>query len=210
MSRKHQIIELSIKLFNEGGFFNVAIKDIADAMDISPGNLTYHFNKKEDILAAIQSEIITSGSDLILPKDTYITLSHFGEMFTKYYNVQKQYRFYFNEMQYLLSEYPNTMKSYKDITKHRFSDARKLVDYYIDTERLVPENDTIQYEHLIHSLWMTATFWSISSSLIDETSYQNRKFNTPVAALWHMLLPFLTEKGHQEYLEIKRLNKVHY
>lgn len=207
-NKKYDIIKSATLLFNDRGFFNVSIKEIADSIKISPGNLTYHFNKKEDILYAIQHEILVAGNNLILPTGAYITLAHFEELFTKYYEVQRAYRFYFTEMQYLVMEYPHVIREYSETTSQRFKDARKLVDYYIHSERLKTENEHINHDHLIHSLWMTATFWSLSAPLISASDYEMRKFDTPVEALWCLLIPHLTEKGRKEYNEIKMFKKI--
>lgn len=53
---KKQIIEKAIELFNEKGYESVTMRDISGALQISVGNLTYHFKKKDDILYAIMIE----------------------------------------------------------------------------------------------------------------------------------------------------------
>lgn len=43
---RESILETSIQLFNKNGYAAVTMRDIAGALNISPGNLTYHFKKK--------------------------------------------------------------------------------------------------------------------------------------------------------------------
>jgi AcrR family transcriptional regulator len=50
MNTKDQIISESLRLFNDRGEENVGVREIARAIGISPGNLSYHFPRKEDIL----------------------------------------------------------------------------------------------------------------------------------------------------------------
>ena len=40
------ILDTAKRLFNERGYNGVSLKDIADELNISKGNLTYHFRKK--------------------------------------------------------------------------------------------------------------------------------------------------------------------
>ncbi|MGB1243443.1 MAG: TetR/AcrR family transcriptional regulator, partial [Chitinophagales bacterium] len=50
---KLKIIEATIRLFNEHGFANVSLPQIAGELNISLGNLTYHYPKKDQLIMSI-------------------------------------------------------------------------------------------------------------------------------------------------------------
>lgn len=53
MKTKDRILDKAIELFNELGVHRVGVRDIARALNMSPGNLSYHFSKKEDLVVEI-------------------------------------------------------------------------------------------------------------------------------------------------------------
>ncbi|GAB5527885.1 MAG: TetR/AcrR family transcriptional regulator [Roseivirga sp.] len=203
---RSEIIRNAVSLFNQRGFFKVTVKEIADEMGISPGNLTYHFKKKEHLLAAIQEEILGGSQGIIVPEGQEIRLRHFRDLFARFYEIQSRYCFYFSEIIYLLEVYPEITGEYKETTATRLVDARKLVDYYVATGRLVTEQGDVDYDYLIHNLWMVNTFWTLGGALLNRER-AGKDFDSPIESLWKILLPYLTEKGRKEYDDLKAEEK---
>lgn len=54
---KERILNTARRLFNERGYARVSMRAIAEELDISPGNLTYHFPQKADIVTALMNEL---------------------------------------------------------------------------------------------------------------------------------------------------------
>lgn len=57
--KKERIITEAIKLFNEKGYSNVSLREIAKAANTTIGNLTYHFPQKENLLVSLLESLQT-------------------------------------------------------------------------------------------------------------------------------------------------------
>jgi AcrR family transcriptional regulator len=52
-----RILDTARALFNENGLHRVGVREIARALEMSPGNLAYHFATKDDLVAALVLEL---------------------------------------------------------------------------------------------------------------------------------------------------------
>jgi AcrR family transcriptional regulator len=57
MRTRDKILQAALALFNESGENNVSLAQIAAELDISEGNLWYHFRTKRDLIAALLEEL---------------------------------------------------------------------------------------------------------------------------------------------------------
>jgi AcrR family transcriptional regulator len=54
---RRRILDTARKLFNEDGLSRVGVRDVARALEMSPGNLAYHFPTKDDLVEALVVEL---------------------------------------------------------------------------------------------------------------------------------------------------------
>jgi len=102
-----QILVASLLLFNENGEPNTTTNEIAGEVDISPGNLYYHFNKKSALVEALLAEFQADarrvlqppGSNQVSLDDFWVYLHHLLEFTTAY-------RFLLRDMESLVAKYP--------------------------------------------------------------------------------------------------------
>ncbi|QWX85228.1 TetR/AcrR family transcriptional regulator [Cellulophaga sp. HaHaR_3_176] len=199
---KDKIRFKGIEMFNSFGVSNVSMKQIADSLNISAGNLQYHYRNKEALLTIIYDTMISETLHYILPKSTNITLYHYQEMMLSFDALQSRYSFFFNDLVHIIKKYPDVGKRQEAINLVRFKDARKLVDYYVQTDRMVPETGLINYDKMVHVIWMSSTFWQSQRQVIKTNDYQINKCSV-MDMLWSIIMPYLTRKGIEEYEQIK-------
>jgi AcrR family transcriptional regulator len=59
-ARRAEILRRAADAFREHGFHGAAMRDIAKALEMTPGNLYYYFEGKEDLLYACQKTALTT------------------------------------------------------------------------------------------------------------------------------------------------------
>lgn len=56
-SRRSEIVSAALEVFAERGYVGASVREIADRLNISKGNLTYHFAVKDDLLFEIVTDL---------------------------------------------------------------------------------------------------------------------------------------------------------
>lgn len=109
MSRdtRNRILVTSLLLFNEQGEPRTAINDIADELDISPGNLHYHFRKKAEIVEALLAEFRADAGRILTPPGAqHDAVEEFWMFLHQLLECTVAYRFLFRDTEALALSYP--------------------------------------------------------------------------------------------------------
>lgn len=108
MKTRDRILLCALELFNQEGEPNVTTLEMANELDISPGNLYYHFKGKEAVLEVLIEDFLLStrnllstaeDPDAVSPEDLWLLLHLLFESIATY-------RFLFQDLSNLMSRYP--------------------------------------------------------------------------------------------------------
>lgn len=196
---KQKILDTAILLFNEKGYENVSLREIAREADTTIGNLTYHFKKKEDLVIAIVYDLHESFS-FYFSKDLHGVdlLRDLLHSFISAEKNQENYPFYFRNINELVS------KSEYFININ-FEFQKNLHDYYLSCLLVLQKEHIIRQSTLPEDLnFLAYSFtnmiaeWSAISSLTNNPLIQRPSLYTLLTSL---MKPYLEE----EYLnDLKR------
>jgi len=105
---RQRILVTSLHLFNENGVHRTTINDIADEMDISPGNLHYHFRRKSDIVEGLLAEFKADARTVLhTPDIDALSLDDFWLFLHLLLELTAAYRFMLRDTEALAADYPN-------------------------------------------------------------------------------------------------------
>ncbi|MEE4164032.1 MAG: TetR/AcrR family transcriptional regulator, partial [Woeseiaceae bacterium] len=115
---RKRILVASLLLFNEQGAPRTTINEIADELDISPGNLNYHFRRKADIVDALAAEFQADARSVLRPPDDeYPGLDDFWLFLHELLELTGVYRFMLTDTEVLTDEYPAVGRALRHFAK---------------------------------------------------------------------------------------------
>lgn len=195
MSTKSRILDEALNQFNEKGLHQVGVREIARSLEISPGNLSYHFPKKEDLVLEILKVYSAKNQEF---RQAYLegaaSLNRFVEMFESMFHNQFEHRGLLIELievnRLLKAE---TSFDYTETQEARIRDFEKMV------ENLQVEKEIVSGEQnsksVVSFLTLFGRFWIAEAFLTNATLSKGAAVNHYIDLLAKQLSLFATEKG---------------
>ncbi|BDY05094.1 MULTISPECIES: TetR/AcrR family transcriptional regulator [unclassified Ferrimonas] len=124
MGTRQRILDTSLAMFNHHGSANITSLDIAAELEISPGNLYYHFKGKEEIINQLSKECELAVSTLLARVDLEeISEPEYWVFLHSLLRVCLHYRFLFLDLQTVAPDSGNRraqrlMKQLHSFTSH--------------------------------------------------------------------------------------------
>jgi len=104
---RERILETSLALFNRRGAPHVTTADIAGEMDISPGNLYYHFRNRDEIVGELYAAFEARLKPLLAdPRGREIGVEEFWLWLHLLFELMGEYRFLYRDLDELAARDP--------------------------------------------------------------------------------------------------------
>lgn len=101
---RERILEAALRLFNEDGVPNVTTADIADELEISPGNLYYHFRNKDEIIHGLFEDFEKRmDAQLLAPEGRAPDVEDLWFMLHLVFETMAHYRFLYRDLEQIVS-----------------------------------------------------------------------------------------------------------
>ncbi|MCB0663653.1 MAG: TetR/AcrR family transcriptional regulator [Saprospiraceae bacterium] len=192
---RDQILATALKMFNEQGYVEVGMRQIARQLDISPGNLTYHFKKKEDILFALLNDFSSENNSYYKYYETIQPdLLAFLEMMEKILSTQFKYRGVYIGNQVVQIELQDKKRfDYKAVAAKRVASFQQMFRQLCDVGHLKANEDEILF--LVSFITLFARFWISEATLFNRNPDSDKTITYYLNMLSKELSLFATKKG---------------
>jgi len=201
-STRKKIIESSILLFNSKGLANVRLQDIAEYNKISPGNLTYHFKTKKDLMDYIIYVMIRKLVENEAKQKKLLNINFdLYEIFKNHLYFIISYRFFFRDILEILNLVPNAKSIFIDIIKGNEKFIKAYVKIALEQGYFKKESFKGQYSTFAKNSWAI-----VNSSLTRWEVLDDKKtmYSNTIMEIFEFHYPYLTKKGIGKYNERKK------
>ncbi|MDB5842263.1 MAG: TetR/AcrR family transcriptional regulator [Herminiimonas sp.] len=155
---RERILELSLRLFNEFGEPNITTTVIAEELNISPGNLYYHFRNKDDIVNSIFTQFEGEiGRMLAVPADRRPNMEDVWLYLHLMFELVWRYRFFYRDLNDLLSRNRTLELHFKQILAHKIKVAKQLCEG-LRADGALQASD-MEIDALSANMVVVATYW---------------------------------------------------
>ncbi|MBL4585489.1 MAG: TetR/AcrR family transcriptional regulator [Flavobacteriales bacterium] len=194
-----RIQNTAVALFNKKGFVNVTMRNLADELEMSLGNLTYHFKKKEALMEAIHTQISEERNVLLESVQMIPSIANIHQQMIPLLQLYERYRFLQQDMLEVARAYPHLAEVQRKQIKSQIKYIKAIIDYSVGSGNMNPETRLGQYQQLSETVWMIITFWLTQRELRDQ---KGNLYNQSRSAIWNLVIPLLTEKGMANFNQI--------
>ena len=197
---KDDILESGLRIINARGLSALSIRAVAEDLALSPGNVSYHFRRKEDLVAAL---VARHGERNRQHFDREVaTLGDFLELFREVFRGQYEFRG-------LVLALPDIMETFEDIRTHyrRVESTRRHAQFTLLAglrARGALEGTDQELSRLVSHVTLIARFW-IGEARVSYSKYgEQRIIGHYLALIADTLRPYVTQATRADlepYLE---------
>ena len=175
---RERILETALALFNRLGEPHVTTGDIADELNISPGNLYYHFRNKDDIIGELYAALEAKIAPLTaVPADRTANADDLWLLFHLLFERMWEYRFFYRDLDEITSRNRKIAQRFADFTRRGEKTVIELCDELVEAGAMRATEREIAA--LAQNVLMVATYWMSWQRISGRLPVRNEADATP-------------------------------
>jgi AcrR family transcriptional regulator len=204
MKTRDRILHTSLLLFNIEGEPSTTTVDIANEMDISPGNLYYHFKGKDAIIGELFTQFEVGLSEILnAPIDNPLSVEdnwfYLYVVFEEMYN----YRFLYRNLSNLIERYPELKKRFRRILQLKRAAIHAVWETL--TREAVVSSDAQEVDALVDNMVLLLNYWLNYDNLLHAERAPALVIHQGVYQLMVMIAPYLGPQQRDFYDQVQEI-----
>ncbi len=198
MKTRDKIVYAALELFNEKGERNITTNHIAAHIDISPGNLYYHFRNKQEIVREIfdgyLAELLERFPPVQAEEDSLVILKRYLD---SVFTLMWKYRFFYANLPEILQRDPILHERYLEVQEKLQKNLLGIFRSFIELDLIeIAEEDLVSVVtsmHLVVSGWL-----GYQSAMTPDTEITEAVVHQGMLQMISILKPYTTELGRMQ------------
>jgi AcrR family transcriptional regulator len=188
---RERILETSLALFNARGEPNVTTNHIADELEISPGNLYYHFRNKDDIIEQLFAQYEERiDRALTTPEGRLPELEDIWLQLHLVYECIWDFRFLYRDLVDILSRNRKLRMHFARILKRAADSATDVMRGLVQAG--IMRASPAEVQATANNILVIATFWLNFSSVRGQSDEQEA-IRLGIHQVMMLIAPFLRD-----------------
>ena len=202
---KQRILNLSLQLFNERGERAVTTNHIASALEMSPGNLYYHFRNKQEIIKALTDQYQRETLEMLaLPQNRLVNADDKIHYFQVLSEQLWRYRFLHRDVYHLAENDEKFKQQYTQFARHVMHQGQCIYQAFVDAGLM--KMTTVEIEALIVNIWIVLTNWTnflfMTGHLDDQNQLEDKWIWQALRQMLFLEGPYLLGESRAAYEEL--------
>lgn len=203
LKTRDRILQTSLLLFNEYGEPRITTNHIADEMDISPGNLYYHFRNKDEIIWLLFEEFEQRmDSTLQVPERRIPDMEDMWLYLHLVFENIWAYRFLYRDLDNILSRSKKLRNHFRRIIERKISTATAICQGLVEAGVMSATPEDIST--LSRNIAVIATYWLNFENINSSIHNDSERLARGVYQVLALVVPFLQEPARALFAEISR------
>jgi len=200
-----RILEVTLDLFNRFGEPNVSTTLISAELNISPGNLYYHYPAKDELINSLFDRYERALHELLNAADGVRDVEDAWFFLHTLFELIRQYRFLYRDLNDLLSKNRRLETHFQSVLKEKTRAIRALLDGMNRSGAL--RIDTRELEPTATSMVVVLTYWLSFEYVRDprhalEDDVAQQALLRGAHHVLHLLVPYLEPAQRMHLLQL--------
>lgn len=198
MKTRDKIVLAALDLFNEHGERNITTNHIAAHIDISPGNLYYHFRNKQEIVREIfalySNELLERFAPISVQQESLVMLKRYlNSIFT----LMWKYRFFYANLPEILQRDEGLHQDYIVVQEKLQANLVSIMADFVSLGLLNVSPSDMKAQ--VRTLHLIATSWlSYQSAMSTKTQITEDVIHRGMLQMISVVKPQATETGLEQ------------
>ncbi|QFT08569.1 TetR/AcrR family transcriptional regulator [Vibrio sp. THAF190c] len=198
MKTRDKIVYAALELFNEHGERSITTNHIAEHIEISPGNLYYHFRNKQEIVRDIFTlysvELLERFTPIQGQQESLTLLKHYLDSI---FTLMWKYRFFYANLPEILSRDEQLHNDYMAVQERLQSNLIAIMRAFVDLNLLKASED--EMKSMVTSLHLIASSWlAYQSAMSPRTQITEQVVHQGMLQMIAVVKPIATTQGFEQ------------